>query len=501
MLNDDIRIRLPGCSMDGKASIGMLEHLEPKAVFHYFEELTRIPRGSGNERQVSDFLVAFARERKLEVFQDKALNVVIRKPGTKGYEDAPAVIIQGHMDMVCEQAKGSRHDFTRDPLALKIDGDFVRAVGTTLGADNGIAVAYGLALLESTDLPHPPLEFLVTTSEETGMNGAHALETRHLTGKTLLNIDAEEEGALFVSCAGGVDIVCDFATRSEKAAGGALLIMVSGLKGGHSGLEIIQQRANAIQILGRVLDAAREAGAFELAALSGGSKSNAIAREAHATVTAKVPVLAKIKTIVKRLAKDLKAEFAAVDPDLKVAVSAAGKVERQFDRASTERLIDFLVVAPHGVQSMSKELEGLVESSLNLGILEQSGRSVKLTVSVRSCVDSIQEELSRKVETLAGLVHAKSARKSAYPAWAYEPDSPIRELCLSAYKDAAGAEPEIKAIHAGLECGLLKEKLPKTDMISFGPNLYSVHTPDEHLSIRSVAHTWAFLTTVLARSK
>jgi dipeptidase D len=405
------------------------------------------------------------------------------------------------MDMVCEKTEKSRHDFLKDPLSLKIKGDILRADGTTLGADNGIAVAYGLALLDSADLPHPPLEMLVTTSEETGMDGAHAVQPEHLKGKILLNIDAEEEGALFVSCAGGVNVVCGFHTRWEKAAGDSLLIKVSGLKGGHSGLEIIQQRANAIKLLGRILDAAGAAGAFRIAALSGGAKSNAIARQAQATVTAAAPVLAKIKAIVKALAKDLKAEFALADPELKVATAAGGEVARQLDRASTGQLVAFLLAAPNGVQSMSRELEGLVESSLNLGVLEQSGQRIQLTLSVRSCVGSIGEDLARRIEALAGLAGASSARAGAYPAWQYQPESRIRDLCASVYKRLSGSEPQIKAIHAGLECGLLRVKLPRTDMISFGPNLYGVHTPDEHLSIKSVANTWKFLTTVLAKLK
>jgi dipeptidase D len=272
----------------------MLEDLDPKPVFRFFEELSKIPRCSGDEKRASDYLVTFAKERDLEVVQDKALNVIIKKPGTAGYEDSPAVIIQGHMDMVGEKSKASRHDFSKDPITLKVDGDFLRADGTTLGADNGIAIAYGLAILDSADIPHPPIELLVTTGEETGMGGASALKADHLTGKTLLNIDAEEEGVFFVSCAGGVDLVCEFDTRWEKSTGAALLIDVSGLKGGHSGLEIVQQRANAIKLLGRILAAAREAGEFSVAAISGGSKSNAIAREAQVTVVADAPVLKKI---------------------------------------------------------------------------------------------------------------------------------------------------------------------------------------------------------------
>ena len=333
------------------------------------------------------------------------------------------------------------------------------------------------------------------------MDGAHALKTDHLTGKTMLNIDSEEEGVFFVSCAGGVGVLCEFDTRWERAAGSALRLEVSGLKGGHSGLEIIQQRANAIKLLGRILDAARSAGAFAIASLSGGSKSNAIAREAQATITAQAPVLAGIQAAVEGLSKELKAEFASADPDFSVSMTAGEQHPRQLDRASTDRIIDFLMAAPNGVQSMSRDLEGLVESSLNLGVLEQSGESIKLIVTIRSCADSIREDLSRRVEILADRVEARHTREGAYPAWQYQADSRIRELCARVYQDVFGSAPRIKAIHAGLECGLLRVKLPQTDMISFGPNLYNVHTPEEHLSIKSVANTWKFLTSVLAQLK
>ena len=479
----------------------MLEELAPSPVFHYFEALTRIPRCSGNEKQVSDYLVDFAEQRKLEAFQDEALNVIIKKPGTAGYEDSPAVIIQGHMDMVGEKSAGSDHDFDKDPIPLVVEGDIVRADGTTLGADNGIAVAYGLALLDSTDIPHPPIELLVTTSEETGMNGAHALKPDHLTGATLLNIDAENEGVLFVSCAGGVDLVCEFETRWEDASGDALCVEVSGLKGGHSGLEIVRQRANAIKILGRALDAAGAAGEFHISSISGGSKSNAIARDARAVVTADATVLAQVESIIAGLATDVKREFASADPDIEVTTTPSDRDTRQLDGETTDKLIDFLAIVPHGVQSVSMELEGLVESSLNLGVLAQSGDSIKLTVSVRSSVDSIREDITRRVETLARLIGSTTARTGEYPGWNYEADSKIRDLCVTVYKEVTGADAQIQAIHAGLECGLLKKKLPETDMISFGPNLRNVHTPDEQLSISSVANTWEFLLAILAKSK
>jgi len=479
----------------------MLDDLRPKKVFGFFEELTKIPRCSGNEQQVSDYLVSFAKERDLEVIQDLALNVIIKKPGTTGYESSPTVIIQGHSDMVCERSKGSSHDFSRDPIPLKVDGDLVRTHGTTLGADNGIAVAYGLAVLDSADIPHPPIELLVTTSEETGMGGAFALDASGLKGARLLNIDAEDEGVLFVSCAGGVDLLCTLDTVWEAATGGALQIEVSGLKGGHSGLEIVQQRANAIKLLGRVLDAARGAGEFNISAVAGGSKSNAIAREAQATIIADAPVLEKIKTIVDRVSQEVRLEFAAADPDAVVTAAPAEKSSMQLDGDSTNRLIDFLMVAPHGVQTMSKELPDLVESSLNLGVLKQEGESIELIVSVRSSVNSIREDIVRRIEVLARLVRARSERTGEYPAWRYEAESELRDVCVSVYRDLFGSDPQIQAIHAGLECGLLREKLPETDMISFGPNLRNVHTPEEELSISSVANTWEFLTAILANLK
>ncbi|MBF0233871.1 MAG: aminoacyl-histidine dipeptidase [Desulfamplus sp.] len=479
----------------------MLKNLNPKQVFHYFEELTKIPRCSGNEKQVSDYLVDFAKERKFEVFQDKSLNVIIKKPGTAGYETSPAVIIQGHMDIVCEKSGESSHDFSKDPISLKIDGDLLQADGTTLGADNGIGVAYGLALLASKDIPHPPIELLVTTDEESGMYGTASLKADHLTGKTLLNIDAEEEGVFFVSCAGGLIFKGKFDTHWEKSSGTALRIEISGLKGGHSGLEIIQQRGNAIKLLGRVLDAARKAGDFTIAAISGGSKHNAIAKEAQATVVADASVLTKIKEIVNDLSKELTKELSAVDPDFKVAVTSVDNVDTQLDKVSTDKLIDFLLIAPNGVQSMSKDLENLVESSLNFGVLEQSEKSIKITISVRSSVNSIREDITRRLEALANMVNVKSSRTGQYPAWFYEPDSRIRDLCISVYKEVFDKDAQIQAIHAGLECGLLKEKLPKTEMISFGPNLHNAHTPYENVSISSVANIWEFLKAILVKLK
>lgn len=479
----------------------MLEKAKPEQVFHFFEELSKIPRCSGNEKQVSDYLVSFAKKRDLEVFQDEALNVIIKKPGTKGYKQAQTVIIQGHMDMVGEKSKTSKHDFAKDPLILVKKGDILHADGTTLGADNGIAVAYGLALLDSKLLSHPPLEILVTTNEETGMDGAIALKTDQLAGKILLNIDAEEEGSFFVSCAGGVNHISQFTLKQEKSEQAGLHIHITGLKGGHSGMEIIKQRASAIKLMGRILVEARKSGFYHISEISGGSKSNAIARDAQVTLTADPKTLKKIRLGLGHLSKALKTEFEMVDPDLQIVITSADAMTQQFDRASTDQLVDFLAIVPHGVQTMSNDLEGLVESSLNLGTLEQSGKSIKLTISVRSSVESIMEDIISWLDTLAKVTGAKSTLESRYPAWQFEEESKIRDLCVKVYKKMSGQDPQIKAIHAGLECGILKQKLPQTDMISFGPNLYNVHTPEEHLSIKSVSHTWEFLKEILVKLK
>lgn len=479
----------------------LMKELKPQKVFDYFKEISAIPRCSKNEKMISDYLVNFAEKNKLEVYQDKALNIIIKKNGTKGYEDSSPVIIQGHMDMVCEKVKESKHDFSKDPISLSIKGDFLRANGTTLGGDNGIAIAYGLALLDSKDIQHPPIELLITTDEESGMYGAAAIKADLLKGKTLLNIDAEEEGVFFVSCAGGMNLIIEFDTKWEKTTKKALSIEILGLKGGHSGLEIDQQRANAIKILGRILQEIKKSGDYNIANIAGGLKSNAIARETKATITADTAVLNKIKASIEDLSKIIKDEFLTVDPDIQVKVGNAEKITSQLDKVSTDKIVDFLFVVPNGVQSMSMDLKGIVESSLNLGILEQSEQAIKLTISVRSSVESIMDDIAKRAETLASLVGAKSSRSGVYPSWEYEADSKIRDLCLKVYKKLTGKDGKIQSIHAGLECGVLKKKLPKTDMISFGPNLYNVHTPDEHISIKSVNNLWEFIKALLKELK
>ena len=481
----------------------VLENLEPKKVFGFFEDLTRIPHGSANEKEISDYLVKFAKERNLEVTQDDALNVIIKKPATKGYENVPGVIIQGHMDMVCEKSKDSKHDFKKDPLELRIvDGEFVYATETTLGADDGIAVAYGLAILDSNEVEHPEIEFIATTEEETGMDGANALDVSNLKGKILLNIDAEEEGVFLVSCAGGVMAFPEIKTEFESFNGEALKLEVTGLKGGHSGMEIHKQRGNANKLMGRLLYTLSKEVNFNIASINGGSKHNAIPRDCKTIISVKKEDIEKVKEICTRVENDLKNEYRVEEPNVHIIIENSDKLDKQLTKKVTDNLTTFLVVVPDGVQSMSKDIHGLVESSLNVGIVETLEDKIKFVAAIRSAVKSKKFEIADRIEALCKAIGANMDKDSGYPEWQYEPNSKIRDLSVKTYKDLFGKEPKITALHAGLECGLFKEKMaPDVDMISFGPDLFDVHTPNEHLRIASVERYYRFLTELLRNMK
>ena len=477
-----------------------LQNTEPKEVFKWFYEISQVPRGSGNERAISDFLVKFAKDRNLEVHQDKAMNVIIKKPGTAGYEKAPTVIIQGHMDMVCEKDASSNHDFLKDPIKFVVKGEMLYAEKTTLGGDDGIAVAYALTVLDSKDIPHPPLEVLITTEEETGMGGAMALTDEHLQGTRLLNIDSEEEGVFLVSCAGGANIHVFFDIKKEAAKGKFLKITVGGLLGGHSGIEINKQRANSIKLLGRILYNIKQNEKINIVEISGGSKHNAIAKDAHAVIAAENTEA--VLKIVEKMTADFKNEYRAVDKLLTVTANETQNPSGQmFTKELTLNLIDFMASIPNGVQYMSMEIHGLVQTSLNNGVLEEIDGRIKFTTSVRSSVKSALDEIVDILRIQAERCGAEFKKNSEYPAWEYSPDSPVRDAAVNVYKKLNKKEPLITAIHAGLECGLLKKTLPKVDAISFGPNLYDVHTPNEHMEIASVERVWKFLLAYLAELK
>lgn len=482
----------------------VLSHLEPKEVFGCFEEITRIPRGSGNEKGISDYLVSFAKKNNLEVIQDKAMNIIIKKPGTAGYENAPAVIIQGHMDMVNEKTKGTEHDFEKDPLKLRIVGDMIYATGTTLGADNGIAIALSMALLASKDIPHPPLEILITTEEETGMGGAMALDADNLKGRLLINIDSEEEGKLLVSCSGGVRMTQKLPVIWENADPSLIpwMLSVQGLRGGHSGMEINKGRGNSNKILGRILYDISNEIEFCLSEINGGAKTNAIPREADALLMINSRDFSKLEENIAKWNTILKNELRTPDPDVNIVLKKSDKkIQRVFSRKTKENAIASLVLIPNGIQSMSMDIKGLVESSVNLGVVVTNDSSVEFQSSIRSSVKSLKYSILNQAKMVAKLLGAELTAFSDYPEWQYNPDSKLRALFERVYRDKFGKEAEITAIHAGVECGLFGEKIEGLDMISIGPNLYDVHTPDEHLSISSTKRTWEYLTAVLKEIK
>lgn len=482
----------------------VLKDLQPTDVFKYFEEMSDIPRGSGNEKEISDYLVSFAKEHKLEYTQDSAMNVIIRKKASKGYEKSPIIILQGHMDMVCEKNADVKHDFMKDPLKLRIVDDMVMATGTTLGADNGIAVAMGLALLASDKYQHPAIELLVTTSEETGMDGAMALDPKDIEGRTLINIDSEEEGKLLVSCAGGLTAKANFTVKLEAADEKMVpyLIKVRGLKGGHSGMEIDKGRGNANKLMGRILRTLLIEIDYRLSSLTGGSKHNAIPRVADAIILVHADQKEMVKKIVAECEKAFQAELRTPDPDLKLEVELLTKVPAEMlSKEDTHHMVNYLYLVPNGITSMSMDIEGLVESSLTLGVVTMEKDVIEFVSSIRSSVKSLKEQLFDKLSLTAEINGGKAIAESIYPEWAYNPDSKIRPIFEDTYEKMFGEKPIISAIHAGLECGLFAEKFGEIDEISFGPNLYDVHTPNESMSISSVKKTWEILVEVLKNIK
>lgn len=481
----------------------VLEGLEPSSVFSYFEEISNIPRGSGNEKEISDYLVKFAQDRKLEVIQDDALNVIIKKTATKGYENAPTVILQGHMDIVCEKNFDTEHNFLQDPIKLLVDGDFISADGTTLGGDNGIAVAYCLALLNSQEIEHPAIEALFTTDEEVGMNGAIALDASNLEGRYLINLDSEEEGEFLVSCAGGLKVAIDLPIDFVESEGSLIKIMVKGLKGGHSGGEIDKNRANSNKLLGRILHELNKQVDTHVVEMWGGSKDNAIPREAYANVIVNKDDISKLEDIVNNMEKIVQKEYKTSDSGIVFVVTKEDETIKKntFSKNSLNELIYLLMNVPNGIQSMSADIEGLVESSLNLGVITTSETSVELILSVRSSIGSLKQLIREQLELFANKCGAKFVVNGQYPEWEYRKESKLRDIFIKTYENMYSKKPLIKAIHAGLECGVFDEKIESLDMISIGPNMFDVHTPDEKLSISSTKRTWEFLLNVLKNIK
>jgi len=472
-----------------------LAGLEPAAVFAYFEKLCSIPHGSRNTKLISDYLVSFAREQGLRYIQDESNNVILFQEGTCGLEDHPPVVIQGHMDMVCEKDEDCPIDMDREGLDVTHDGECVFARGTTLGGDDGIAVAYALALLADRSIPHPPLEVIITVDEEIGMLGADVIDLSMLQGRTLLNLDSEDEGIFTVSCAGGARATIHLPVTRRVAYGPCVKLMVEGLKGGHSGVEIHQNRANANKVMGEFLSRVQQMMPLSITSISGGSKDNAIPRSCTVNLVALGMGLERINDVAAQLEQEIREQYD--EPDVKIYgddVDAFGG--NAIPTEQTAKIIALLCAAPNGVQKMSQDIEGLVQTSLNLGIVN-SGEEVKFVFSVRSSVNDEKVALLARLKELADFNDAGYSQMGDYPAWEYRADSPLRDLAVSTYEKMFGTAPQVVAIHAGLECGLLSEKLPGLDCISFGPQMHDIHTSREKLEIKSVERTWNFLLEML----
>ena len=480
--------------------MAVLENLEPKKVFEFFEQMSAIPRGSYNTKAISDYLANFARERGLEYYHDALNNVIIIVPATEGYENAEAVIIQGHMDMVCQKAPDCMKDMEKEGLDLAVGEGYIYAKGTTLGADDGIAVAMGLALADSDDIPHPRVELVLTVDEETGMEGATGIDVSPLKAVKFLNIDSEAEGIFTVSCAGGARVECVFDAERESFAGENISIDISGLSGGHSGIEIIKGRANPNILMGRLLYKLACQQDVRLISVYGGDKDNAIPTASTALLC--VEDAGKAIEFCTKMEELFKAEYAGVDDGLKLSANKIGDVPMlPMGLESSKKIISFLCCVPNGVQAMSADIEGLVQTSLNLGILTGDEKAVYVRFSVRSSIESQKEMLFDRLRCLAEALGGTVEISGNYPGWAYRKDSPLRELMVQVYKEQMGKEPVIEAIHAGLECGLFLGKRPDFDCISFGPDITDIHTFREKLWIESTQRTWELLKETLKRIK
>lgn len=472
-----------------------LAGLEPAEVFGYFEQLCAIPHGSRNTKQISDFLVSFAKEQGIRCVQDSLNNILMFQEGTCGYENHTPIILQGHMDMVCEKDEDCPINMETDGLEIAHDGICVFAKGTTLGGDNGIAVAYILALLADRTIPHPPLEVIITVDEEIGMEGAAGVDLSELKGRTLLNLDSEDEGVFTVSCAGGARGTVILPVQRRVVYGPCVKLVIEGLQGGHSGVEIHKNRANANKLMGELLSRVEKIMPLCLTGLSGGAKDNAIARTCQATMVILGMHPERINDIAQQLQNEIRERYD--EPD---AVVRGENVDAMGGNAltseSTSKVIALLNASPNGVQSWSQDIPGLVQTSLNLGIVTLE-ESLSLTFAVRSSVNREKQELLNRLQQLAEFYGCSYSQMGDYPAWEYKKDSTLRDTMVQIFREMFQKEPEVVAIHAGLECGLLSEKLPGLDCVSMGPNMHDIHTSRERLEIASTRRTWEFLLEVL----
>ena len=476
-----------------------ITELSPKIVWKYFHEITQVPRPSKKEGKIIAYLEKFAKEHNIAYKKDHVGNIVMTKPATPGYEDRVKVILQSHVDMVCEKNADTKHDFDNDPIRTIVDGEWLHADGTTLGADNGIGCAAQLAILASNDIPHGPLEALFTIDEETGMTGAMELKPGFLEGKILINLDSEDEGELFIGCAGGMGIIAEFKYNAVDAPKDLVWLRasVAGLKGGHSGGEIHCGLGNANKILTRFLYALDKSTTWSLAEISGGNLHNAIPREAHAVFGVKAADKAKVEALIKQLDADVRNEQKAVDPNVRVSLGEATAPSKVIDEKTKHALVRALYACPHGVLGMSHEIADLVETSNNLASIKQRDGVILVETSQRSSTTSLRNSASEMVSSVFELAGANVSVRDPYPGWKPNPDSAILKASADAYRKLFGKEPAVKAIHAGLECGLILDVYPDLDMVSFGPTLRDVHSPAERIEIKTVDLWWKHLLEVL----
>jgi dipeptidase D len=476
-----------------------IEGIEPKILWERFYEITQVPRPSKKEEKIIEHFKNLLNQLKVDYKVDKLGNIVAFVPATKGYENTPTVVLQGHMDMVCEKNKDKVFDFDNDPIDLFKEDGWITADGTTLGADNGIGLAAALAVITDTDIIHGPIEILCTVDEETGLTGANNLEPGFITGKIMLNMDSEEDGAFYVGCAGGIDTVATMKIESEPAPKEttAYELLVTGLKGGHSGLDIQAGRGNAIKILARALNRLNEVG-YSLASLDGGSLRNAIPREAEAIIFLTTDGAAKAEKLIKELQEKVIIEFKTPDGGVKIELKKSGSTTNVvYTNALKDRIVDTLLALPHGVIAMSPDLEGLVETSTNLATVKVIDNNVRIGTSQRSSIESAKDFISDNVAAIFRLAGSDVKAGDGYPGWKPNMDSEILKISKTAFRNLFNKEAEIKAIHAGLECGILEGKNPGLDMISFGPTIQGAHSPDEKLNIETVEKFYLLLKGIL----
>ncbi len=480
-----------------------LQSLEPSSIWSHFDAIRKIPRPSKHEEQISQYVREWAAEHGFDVRSDASGNMVVVVPASPGREGAPIVVLQAHLDMVCEKNAGVQHDFMKDPIRIEVDGDWVSAVGTTLGADNGLGAASAMAMAVDSSVEHGPLELLFTLDEETGLNGASALEPEIVTGRILVNLDTEEDDSVYIGCAGAAGIEASFSiARSSRSARGELFeLSVRGLRGGHSGVDIIENRGNAIKIAARLLVAAIDDGvSFDLISFAGGSKRNAIARECFVQLALEPAARQRLEELADTLRQELAAEFATIDPDLAIAFQVSPDQEGGVGPISSQdrnRILRLIAAVPHGVLTMSREVAGLVETSNNFAVVSTESQAVTVLCSLRSSVTPALTGTLQTLRSLFVLAGGEVVEEAGYPGWKPDPDSPVVQRTVAVYERLFDESPHIKAVHAGLECGILTQKIPGLDAVSIGPEIRNAHSPDEKARISSTGKFYSLLRELL----